>query len=75
MSVAILSSRRASDPENARVFRSRGDAGNGGLRRLLAALASGTVRMLVIDTRFNGHSAVRGAVAACRRGGIAYCYR
>ena len=71
----IFGASRPSDPISARVYRSRGDAGNGELRRLLAAIAAGSVDHVLIDTRYNGHSGVRAIVAACRRRRVRYQYR
>lgn len=71
----IFGASRPSDPSGVRVFRSRGDAGNGELRRLLAAIAAGSVDLVLIDTRRNGHSGVRAIVAACRRRRVRFVYR
>lgn len=71
----IFGASRPSDPMGLRVFRSRGDAGNGELRRLLAAIAAGGVNLAIIDTRRNGHSGVRAVVIACRRHRVQYLYR
>ena len=73
--VAIFGASRRGDPTDGRVFRSRGDGGNGELQRLLMAIRAGTLEEVVIDHRFNGHAGVRAVVAACRRRGVRYTYR
>lgn len=56
--------------EDARVFQSPRDGGNGELRRLEAALRGGGFARVVIVTRWNAHSATTKVRALCRRLGI-----
>ena len=51
-------------------FRSLRYGGNGELRRLLAAVRAGSVHLVVILARWNGHAATRTVQQACRRARI-----
>ncbi len=51
-------------------FQARGDGGNGELRRLLAALRSGRIALVVILSRWNGHSATTAVRKLCKKHGI-----
>jgi hypothetical protein len=47
-------------------------SGNGELRRLLAALRSGTISEVLILWRWLGHSEVETIIATCNACGVAY---
>jgi hypothetical protein len=51
-------------------FQARGDGGNGELRRLLSALRSGRIGLVVILARWNGHSATAAVRKVCKKRGI-----
>lgn len=55
-----------------RVFRGRRYGGNGELRRLEAALRSGSIDRLIILARWNGHSSTTRALRLCRRYGVSW---
>lgn len=51
-------------------FQARGDGGNSELRRLLSALRSGKIGLVVILARWNGHSATAAVRKLCKKHGI-----
>jgi hypothetical protein len=59
-------------PEGVEVRRygSRRFRGNGGLRRILAAIRTGELDAVVVLVRWLGHPASKAVRAACRRAGV-----
>lgn len=51
-------------------YQAPGDGGNGELRRLLSALRSGRIGLVVILARWNGHSATTAVRKLCKKHGI-----
>jgi hypothetical protein len=73
--VAILGgdgrqSRKVPADANVRFYQARGDGGNGELRRLLAALAAGSVDTVIILARWNAHCVTSRVRAVCKRLGV-----
>lgn len=56
--------------EQAVAYKSPKYGGNRDQKRLMAALKSGTICLVIILTRWNGHSATRTVCALCKRLGI-----
>lgn len=52
------------------IFRAPRDGGNGELRRLEAAIKSGSIGRVIILARFNGHSATRKIRRTCSVHGV-----
>jgi hypothetical protein len=63
---------RWADASGVRFFQSRRGGGNGELRRLVAAVRSRSVALVVVLARWNGHSATRKLRRVCRRYGVAF---
>ncbi len=62
--------RRAPAGADVRYFQARRDGGNGELRRLLAALAAGSIDTVVILARWNAHCVTGRVRAVCKRLGV-----
>lgn len=56
----------------ARFFQSPRSGGNGELRRLVAALRSGSIDCVVVLARWNGHAATGKLRRICRRYGVEF---
>lgn len=52
-------------------FPSARDGGNGDVKRLLAAVAGGTIDVVILMTRWLGHSTSHAVTAACKRHDVA----
>jgi hypothetical protein len=75
MTVAIIGGRGRGGGEypsgvTVRRFGSPHDAGNGALKRLLAAIGSGRVDLVVMVARWFAHSASSRVRGACQRAGV-----
>ncbi len=53
-----------------RCYQARRYGGNGELRRLLAALAAGSIDTVIILARWNAHCVTRRVRAVCKRLGV-----
>ena len=57
-------------PPGWRAFESQGFGGNGPVRSLLRAIVAGSIDLVIILARWNGHSTTAAVLDACRRRGI-----
>lgn len=63
---------RWTDSASIRVFASPRYAGNGSLRRAIAAIDGGRIGLVLLLVRWLGHSDFRRIVAACRDGDVPF---
>ena len=73
--VAILGgdgrhARRSPAGADVRYYQARHYGGNGEMRGLLAALAAGSIDMVIILARWNAHCVTRRVRAVCKRLGV-----
>lgn len=59
------------DDVEIKIYKSTDHGGNGELRRILAALRAGSIDLVLVLRRWNGHSATTAIRRLCRKLGVA----